>query len=179
MSSVLVWREKLRVWQRMTMISVDVDAGTCVVQTPSGRRLYSVTAVKPMSSKLRAGMPKTLGNVDSEFIVEESESWDSALKTKVFGINEYSHKFKESRMKELKELMARNTFKILKRLEAKGSRIYGTRFVDALKNTGKGSEFAKSRLDIQAFNDREKEGIPTRAPTIQRVSQRLILAISA
>jgi hypothetical protein len=52
-------------------------------------------------------------------------------------------------------------------------------FFGALKNTGKDSEFAKSRLVIQAFNDREKEEILTRAPTIQRVSQRLILAISA
>jgi hypothetical protein len=48
MSSILVWRDKSKVWERMTLISVDVDTGICVIQTPSGRRLYSLTAVKPM-----------------------------------------------------------------------------------------------------------------------------------
>ena len=35
------------------------------------------------------------------------------------------------------------------------------------------------RLGLQAFNDRGKEMVMTQSPTIQRISQRLILALAA
>src|ERR1700759_188323 len=40
------------------------------------------------------------------------------------------------------------------------------------------SQYEKSRLVIQAYNDEGKEMILTQSPTIQRASQRLIIALA-
>jgi hypothetical protein len=48
-----------------------------------------------------------------------------------------------------------------------------------MKNTDIEKAFEKSRLMIQAFNDFEKKKILTQAFTIQRMSQRLILVLTA
>ncbi len=59
-----------------------------------------------------------------------------------------------------------------------GVRIFNLRFVDEIKNAGTDKAFEKSRLVVQAYNDYEKELVLTQSPTIQRVSQRLVLALS-
>ena len=61
----------------------------------------------------------------------------------------------------------------------KGVRLFNSRFVDEIKNKGTDKAFEKSRLVVQAYNDLEKELVLTQSPTIQRVSQRLILCIAA
>ena len=48
-----------------------------------------------------------------------------------------------------------------------------------MKNTGTSTVFEKSRLVVQAYNDTEKELVLTQSLTIQWVSQRLILALTA
>ena len=51
--------------------------------------------------------------------------------------------------------------------------------MDEIKNPGTDKAFEKSRLVVQAYNDQGKELVLTQSPTIQRVSQRLILCIAA
>ena len=58
-------------------------------------------------------------------------------------------------------------------------RIFNSRFVDEIKNEGTAMAFEKSRLVVQAYNNHGKEEILTQSPTIQRMSQRLILAFAA
>jgi hypothetical protein len=58
-------------------------------------------------------------------------------------------------------------------------RLFNSRFVDEVKNPGTDTAFEKSQLVVQAYNDEEKELVLTQSPTIQRVSQRLILCIAA
>ena len=48
-----------------------------------------------------------------------------------------------------------------------------------MKNAGTAAAFEKSRLVVQAYNDQSKNMVLTQAPTIQRMSQRLILALAA
>jgi hypothetical protein len=60
-----------------------------------------------------------------------------------------------------------------------GTRLFNSRFVDEIKNKGTDKAFKKSRLVVQAYNDQEKELVLTQSPTIQRVSQRLILCLAA
>ncbi len=62
--------------------------------------------------------------------------------------------------------------------EAENHRIFGARFVDTIKNEGTPNAFEKSRLVIQAFNDK-LHGLLTHAPTVQRSSQRLLFALAA
>ena len=60
-----------------------------------------------------------------------------------------------------------------------GTRIFNSRFVDEVKNSGTDRAYEKSRIVVQAYNDSEKHIVLTQSPTIQRVSQRLILSIAA
>ena len=50
--------------------------------------------------------------------------------------------------------------------------------MDEIKNPGTDKAFEKSQLVVQAYNNQEKELVLTQSPTIQRVSQRLILCIA-
>ncbi len=60
----------------------------------------------------------------------------------------------------------------------KNTRIFNSRFIDEVKNIGTTVANEKSRLAIQAYNDHKKETILIQATTIQRMSQRLILALA-
>jgi hypothetical protein len=50
--------------------------------------------------------------------------------------------------------------------------------VDEVKGKGTATPYEKSRLVIQAFNDEGNKTVLTQSPTIQRVSQRIIVAIA-
>lgn len=87
--------------------------------------------------------------------------------------------FVESRRKELNGLFDSNVFSIIEEQDIPpGIRIFGSRFVDTIKNEGTEKAFEKSRLVVQGYNDHDKAHILTQAPTIQRSSQRLILCIA-
>jgi hypothetical protein len=58
------------------------------------------------------------------------------------------------------------------------ARIFNSRFVDGIKFTGTSKAYEKSCLVIQAYNDNDKRMVLTQSPTIQRVSQRLILCLA-
>ncbi len=62
---------------------------------------------------------------------------------------------------------------------SKNVRIFNFRFVDEIKHSDTSQTYEKSRLMIQAYNDHEKTLVLTQAFTIQRMSQRIILAIAA
>ena len=88
--------------------------------------------------------------------------------------------FKESRQKEIDGLLEKGVFATVPLSTVpNGIRIFNSRFVDEVKNAGTSTAFEKSRLVVQAYNDAEKELVLTQSPTIQRVSQRLILALTA
>ena len=87
--------------------------------------------------------------------------------------------FQESRRTEMAGLEAQGVFKFITMAEVpSGVRIFRSRFVDDVKSTTTSAPFEKSRLVIQAYNDHGKKAIFTQSPTIQRVSQRLILSLS-
>lgn len=88
--------------------------------------------------------------------------------------------FTDSRQKEIDGLLEKGVFKIVSISKVPtGTRIFNSRFVDKIKNVGTATAFEKSRLIVQAYNDHGKEMILTQSPTIQQMSQRLILALSA
>jgi Reverse transcriptase (RNA-dependent DNA polymerase) len=85
-----------------------------------------------------------------------------------------SNGFDESRRKEMQGLWDSQTIAIADDVPP-GIRIFGSRFVDVIKNEGTEKAFEKSRLVVQGYNDKDKVSILTQAPTIQRCSQRMIL----
>lgn len=92
----------------------------------------------------------------------------------------YDTQFDASRLKELTGLLEKGVFEIVTFAEVpQGVRLFNSRFVDEVKFQGTDKAFEKSRLVVQAYNDGEKDLVLTQSPTIQRVSQRLILCIAA
>jgi hypothetical protein len=88
--------------------------------------------------------------------------------------------FKDSRCKELNGLLEKGVFEVVNMADIpQGIRIFNSRFVDEIKHAGTDKAFEKSRLVVQAYYDHGKDLVLTQSPTIQRVSQRLILALSA
>ena len=59
-----------------------------------------------------------------------------------------------------------------------GATIFKSRMVREIKGKNTPSPYEKSRLVVQGYGDPDKESIMTYAPTIQRASQRLLLALA-
>ena len=88
--------------------------------------------------------------------------------------------FTDSRHKEINGLLEKNAFEIFTISDVPSKiRIYYSHFVDEIKNEGTATDFEKSRLVVQAYNNHSKEEILTQASTIKRMSQYLILALAA
>ena len=88
--------------------------------------------------------------------------------------------FLASRQKELLGLLEKGVFQITNIQDVPpGARVFGSRFVDEIKAKGTDKAFEKSRLVVQAYNDDQKTTVLTQSPTIQRMSQRLLLCIAA
>jgi hypothetical protein len=82
----------------------------------------------------------------------------------------------EARKAELDVLSHRQMFRILNRIDVPAdTRIYRTRWVDTYKSDGT----KNSRLVSQNYKDAGASEITTRAPTIGRLGQRLMLALGA
>lgn len=87
--------------------------------------------------------------------------------------------FEESQQQEIDGLIARGVFEFVRyNPSIHTGRIFNSRLVNEVKGKSTDSPYEKSRLVIQAYNDEGKEIILTQSPTIQRASQRLILALA-
>ena len=80
--------------------------------------------------------------------------------------------FKESQRQEIKSLVANGVFEFVKYDPDKysGIRIFNSRLVNEVKGKATSTPYEKSRLVIQAYNDKGKELILTQSLTIQQVS---------
>ena len=88
--------------------------------------------------------------------------------------------FTSSRQKEVAGLLEKGVFKLVNSEDVPDdARVFNSRFVDEIKNPGTDKAFEKSRLVVQAYNDLNKDLVLTQSPTIQRVSQRLIICLTA
>jgi hypothetical protein len=87
--------------------------------------------------------------------------------------------FTDSRRKEINGLLEKGVFAVVTERDVpQDVRIFNSRFVDEIKHPGTDKAFEKSRLVVQAYNDQGKDLVLTQSPTIQRVSQRIILALT-
>ncbi len=86
--------------------------------------------------------------------------------------------FELSTKQEIDTLIARGVFEFGRYEANRGGRIFKSRIVNEIKGKATDAPYEKSRLVVQGYNDDGKEAILTQSPTIQRASQRLILAIA-
>lgn len=88
--------------------------------------------------------------------------------------------YEAAQNKEITGLLERKVFEIVSTADVpKNVRIFGTRFMNEVKNVGTIDAYEKSRLVVQAYNDHEKGLVLRTSPTIQRSSQRLLIGIAA
>ena len=87
--------------------------------------------------------------------------------------------FTDSQRKEINRLLEKDVFIVIaERDVSQGIHIFNSRFVNEIKHPSTDRAFEKSRLIIQAYNDQGKDLVLTQSPTIQQVSQRIILALT-
>jgi hypothetical protein len=111
---------------------------------------------------------------------KEQDDYELALKFRHDGIiNTPGLPFENSDRVEIEALIANGTFQIVRFDPSKDyGRIFNLRLVREIK--GKNTQpYEKSRLVMAGHSDKEKETILTQSPTIQRMSQRLLLAIGS
>ncbi|KAF6807096.1 hypothetical protein CPLU01_15834 [Colletotrichum plurivorum] len=140
-------------------------------KTPYANALLQETDVPDNSSLLSS----------SAFISAKEES-DKALAKQLRGkgvITTSGEPFELSTRTEIDSLIARGVFEFVTFDPAKhNGRIFKSRIVNEVKGKNTDKPYEKSRLVIQGYADDGKEVILTQSPTIQRASQRLILALT-
>lgn len=199
-SDVLVWREgntgQSGRWTGPFKL-VGMRGETCIIQQPRGPIEFRSTVVKPYhyeepsnqkdqepsdqeddsASDIEAArlINQSIARPDITIFLQEDDYLDH------FTADQISQKpFASSRQRELSGLLESGVFEIVDIEDVPhGIRVFNSRFVDEIKNKGTNRAFEKSRLVVQAYKDMEKDTVLTQSPTIQRVSQRLILALAA
>jgi len=201
-SQVLVWREgntgQSGSWEGPYRL-VGITGEDCVVALSRGNTTFRTTSVKPFLTAPNSDATDTpqtpQANIDDDTIIVQVPD-DHSTPTNptqapkrgrgrprkqpnvtVYLQSDDTTQFKESRHKEVIGLLDKGVFEVATSI-LEGARIFKARFVDEVKNKGTDAAFEKSRLVVQAYNDDEKSIVLTQSPTIQRVSQRVILAIA-
>ncbi len=203
-SDVLVWREgntgHLGTWSGPFKL-IATEGETCTISMPSGPVKFRSTVVKPylndetdaqidvndpeepnpLPEAVSPVPPATAPTLEPDPVPPAGKRGRGRPRKHPLPAEAMlMDGFQASRQKEISGLMEKGVFNFVKRGEVpEGTRIFGSRFVDDIKNKGTDKAFEKSRLVIQAFNDHGKDLVLTESPTIQRVSQRLILCLAA
>ena len=180
-SPVLVYRTTTKTWEGPFKF-ISCENETVVVQLSKGRRIFRTTCVKPYTDP--ALSQDNDKNEGEEVLIatddtKETDLGNVARKVQVKKGSVEEQAFKSSRLSELEGLVKDGTFVPIHERDIVGSpRIFGSRFVDELKKVGDGLK-KKSRLVAQNYADEHAGYIPTKAPTVQRFSQRIALCIAA
>ncbi|EDU46200.1 conserved hypothetical protein [Pyrenophora tritici-repentis Pt-1C-BFP] len=130
----------------------------------------------------KRGRPPGSKNKPKVQYLSKKEEDDYALAVKLRNdgvINVPGAPFEASDQKEIDDLVGRGvfSFELFDPTLHGGYRIFKSRMVREVK--GKTMvPYEKSRLVVQGYNDEGKHEILTQSPTIQRASQRLILALA-
>ena len=112
---------------------------------------------------------------------KEKSDYELALKLRREGrITTAGAPFEASGKQELDGLIGREVLQFVKYDPAKHGdvRIFKSRMVHEVKGKGTENPYEKTRLVIQGHSDEGKEYILTQSPTIQRASQRLMIALA-
>ena len=107
---------------------------------------------------------------DIRFMMDNSHYDDINVKLPIYTL---------SRQKKILVLLEKGVFQVFNSKDMPVSiPVFNSQFVDEIKNAGIDKAFEKSWLDVQAYNDFNKDLILTQSPTIQRVSQCWIVCLA-
>ena len=149
-----------------------------------------VPAAPPKRGPGRPRKHQLVHELTATFLQETDVTWmstkeqvDAALAVKLRAegkIDTPGAPFEESTQKEITALIDRGVFEFIpfNSHEHCGVRVFKSRIVNEVKGKTTDKPYEKSRLVIQGYGDEEKQHILTQSPTIQRASQRLVLALA-
>jgi hypothetical protein len=199
-AEVMIWREN-KGWTGPHELKAK-DEHNLTIETVNGPATFRATQAKayhraetqpdevqdeivvrpePEQPRRRGRPRKTTARYFQVFLTQkEKDNFELALKLRADNvINVPGGPFEESDALELNALANENVFSFVRYKPEgihKGLRVYKTRMVREIKNKST-KPIEKSRLVVQGYGDEEKQAILTQAPTIQRMSQRLIFAL--
>lgn len=197
---VRVWREKEGWKGPYKVISVqghditlDMPAGPATFRSTVVQRYYrnededvrtsqpEEASEKPQTEIVRPSSPEVKDSITVAYVSrKENDDGRLAIKLRQDGvITTPGLPFEESDKMEVDDLIGRGVFRFERwsRTRHGEHRLFKSRMVREVK--GKTTKpYEKSRLIIQGYNDENKDSILTQSPTIQRMSQRTILAIA-
>jgi hypothetical protein len=130
----------------------------------------------------RSSRKRTPRVLDTWLTAKEAADYQLSLKLRAEGkITTPGKPFEQSDRKEIDGLIGNGVFRFENYDPGKHGqvRIFKSRLVREVKGKATGTPYEKSRLVIQGHSDEDKDLILTQSPTIQRASQRLIVAIAA
>ncbi len=112
--------------------------------------------------------------------LQDDDSLSNQFEETLLFISSFIFIFENSRRKKINELLERRVFElIIIENVFRDVRIFNFRFVDEIKHSSTSDAYEKFRLVVQAYNDQDKTLILTQSSIIQRMSQRIILALAA
>jgi hypothetical protein len=112
---------------------------------------------------------------------KEQADYELSLKLRKEGqITVPGRPFEASDRQEIDNLIDRGVFRFEQydHIKYNGTRIFKSRLVREIKGKTTNAPYEKSRLVIQGYQDDGKDVILTQSPTIQRASQRVIVALT-
>ncbi|EED11915.1 hypothetical protein TSTA_110940 [Talaromyces stipitatus ATCC 10500] len=195
-SDVRVWREGntsyAGEWKGPYKL-LSVEGETCTIQFPDGPKQFCTTVVRPYykapdendqdtnSEHTNEEPEAPLGTNSTPPTPQDDEPDTSTPQARPAQrpqrnrqlparyrddlIQSVFAQFDQSQEKEINGLLENGVFEVVK-------------FVNEIKNQGTDKAFEKSRLVVQAYNDKGKEIVLTQSPIIQRCSQRLLLCLT-
>jgi hypothetical protein len=152
-----------------------------VVEIPMPRINRDEYAIYPTDTMLQEVATRTESFLTCSFLTEkEQRDKQLAIDLRAKGvITTPGQPFEVSRRKEIDSLLGKGVFRIVQGSDVpQGTKIFNSRFVDEVKGKETATPYEKSRLVVQAYNDQGKSSILTQSPTIQRMSQRALLALA-
>ncbi len=112
--------------------------------------------------------------------LQNDDSLSNQFESSLLSISSLTPIFEDSRRKEINDLLERRVFElVIIDVVLRDVRIFNFRFVNEIKHSGTANVYEKSKLVIQTYNDHDKAQVLTQSSTIQRMSQRIILVLTA
>jgi hypothetical protein len=111
--------------------------------------------------------------------LQDDDSLSNQFEEILLFISFFTSIFENSRRKEINELLKRRVFQlVIIENVFRDFWIFNFRFVDEIKHSCTSDAYEKFRLVIQTYNDQDKTLIFIQSSIIQRMSQRIILALA-
>ncbi len=146
------------------------------------------SSVKSLNeSSIESSIESNAEHTDSIVFIESIKrdrdrfrKFSASIANFVFNIISVDSSFTSFRQKEIVELLEKDVFiSINKRNVSTDVRIFSFRFVNEIKHSDTEKAFEKFKLVIQTFNDQNKILMLIQSSIIQRISQRLIICLTA